>query len=271
MLLSLIDNNSILISGSGQGAMEKFKDDAVRKGKKLRLYIYLCLGCVVVSTVIVIFEAYALLALQFCDGEDLMSLYWSTWMMIQVGSLIAMVGIILAMCHSLKESKHPPWALALGTPVLVIAGFLHLFHTCTKSRVRKIKRSMSSSNIDDEENAIGPPMSQACVTLLHSRFDHSLTEHRNTIQAPDDTDDESIQGEFIGFTVEGGPIVRFNSRFANASFRGNMELLGYCNTDRPIVAYRKDSIKFLTDNDKGLCPKRVGEDEKDEEKVREVV
>lgn len=52
-------------------------------------------------------EAYALLALQFCDGEDLMSLYWSTWMMIQVGSLIAMVGIILAMLHSLKNSKHP--------------------------------------------------------------------------------------------------------------------------------------------------------------------
>ena len=52
-------------------------------------------------------EAYALLALQFCDGEDLMSLYWSTWTMIQVGSLIAMVGIILAMLHSLKNSRHP--------------------------------------------------------------------------------------------------------------------------------------------------------------------
>lgn len=108
-------------------------------------------------------EAYALLALQFCDGEDLMSLYWSTWMMIQVGSLIAMVGIILAMCHSLKESKHPPWALALGTPVLVIAGFLHLFHNCTKKRVKKIKESMSSSNLDDDSNTMGPPMSQAYV------------------------------------------------------------------------------------------------------------
>lgn len=52
-------------------------------------------------------EAYALLALQFCDGEDLMSLYWSTWTMIQVGSLIAIVGIILALCHSLRDSKHP--------------------------------------------------------------------------------------------------------------------------------------------------------------------
>lgn len=59
------------------------------------------------STVIVIMEAYALLALQFCDGEDLMSLYWSTWTMIQVGSLIAMVGIILALIHSLKNRRHP--------------------------------------------------------------------------------------------------------------------------------------------------------------------
>lgn len=60
-----------------------------------------------VSTVIVVMEVYALLALQFCDGEDLMSLYWSTWTMIQIGSLIAMVGIILAMLHSLRSSKHP--------------------------------------------------------------------------------------------------------------------------------------------------------------------
>lgn len=60
-----------------------------------------------VSTVIVVMEAYSLLALQFCDGEDLISLYWSTWTMIQVGSLIAMVGIILAMFHSLKERQHP--------------------------------------------------------------------------------------------------------------------------------------------------------------------
>ena len=60
-----------------------------------------------VSTVIVIMEAYSLLALQFCDGEDLISMYWSTWTMIQVGSLIAMVGIILAMFHSLKDRRHP--------------------------------------------------------------------------------------------------------------------------------------------------------------------
>lgn len=59
------------------------------------------------STVIVIMEAYAIMALQFCDGEDLISLYWSTWTMIQVGSLIAMVGIILALVNSLSNRRHP--------------------------------------------------------------------------------------------------------------------------------------------------------------------
>jgi hypothetical protein len=31
-----------------------------------------------------------------------------------------------------------PWALALGTPVLVIAGLLHLIHDCVKKRINKI-------------------------------------------------------------------------------------------------------------------------------------
>ncbi|KAL6849058.1 hypothetical protein ACO1O0_008588 [Amphichorda felina] len=226
----------------GQEAIERFGDNPKKRAKRLRLFIFLCLGCVMVSTVIVVMEVYALLALQFCDGEDLMSLYWSTWTMIQVGSLIAMVGIILAMLHSLKNSKHPPWALALGTPVLVIAGFLHLFHACAWSRVKKIKRSASRASNDDEAK-LGPPMSQA-----------------NTIQAADDESDETVQGEFIGFTVDGGPIVRFNKRFANA-LPENMELLGYCNSDRPIVAYQKDSIRFISDSDE-TRGRRSDKDEK---------
>lgn len=100
-------NADISFAPRGQEAIERFGDNPKKRAKRLRLFIFLCLGCVMVSTVIVVMEVYALLALQFCDGEDLMSLYWSTWTMIQVGSLIAMVGIILAMLHSLKNSKHP--------------------------------------------------------------------------------------------------------------------------------------------------------------------
>jgi len=63
--------------------------------------------CTAISVVAVTMESFALLALQFCDGEDLMMLYWSTWTMLQVGSVIAIFGVILAIFHSLRGRKHP--------------------------------------------------------------------------------------------------------------------------------------------------------------------
>ncbi|RFU80396.1 hypothetical protein TARUN_1862 [Trichoderma arundinaceum] len=168
-------------------------------------------------------EAFTLLALQFCDGENLMSLYWSTWTMIQVGSLIAMMGIILAMAHSLRNRRHPPWALALGTPVLVIAGLLHLIHDCTKKRVKKIRNgSVMKSN--------APSMSEV-----------------NTIQGNlEDDVENSILGEIVGFTVEGGPIVRFNDSIPlTLSPDYGFEVLGYCDGTRPVVAYQRGSVQFL--------------------------
>jgi hypothetical protein len=56
-----------------------------------------------------------------------------------------------------------------------------------------------------------------------------------------------MHGEFIGFTVNGGPIVRFtNGQISNLP--ESAELLGRCESNRPIVAYRKDSIRFITDS-----------------------
>lgn len=60
-----------------------------------------------VSVVACVMEVYALMALQFCDGEDLMPLYWSTWTMMQVGSVIAIFGILLAVFNSLRGNKNP--------------------------------------------------------------------------------------------------------------------------------------------------------------------
>ncbi len=59
------------------------------------------------SVVAIVMEVYALMALQFCDGEDLMSLYWSTWTMMQVGSLIAIFGILLSVTNSLRGNQNP--------------------------------------------------------------------------------------------------------------------------------------------------------------------
>ncbi|KAF1730551.1 hypothetical protein CRV24_010014 [Beauveria bassiana] len=157
-----ITNLLLLFFGSyvyikAQDALSKYTEYPGKLQKRLRICIGICTGCVLSSTVIVIMEAYALLALQFCDGEDLMSLYWSTWTMIQVGSLIAMVGVILAMVHTLRDKRHPPWALALGTPVLVIAGLLHMCYLCTKARFQSLRRKPSA----DTETE--PPFSRVYV------------------------------------------------------------------------------------------------------------
>jgi hypothetical protein len=67
----------------------------------------ICSVYAAISVVACIMEVFALMALQFCDGEDLMPLYWSTWTMMQVGSVIAIMGIMLAMSHSLRGTKNP--------------------------------------------------------------------------------------------------------------------------------------------------------------------
>ncbi|KAK5994103.1 hypothetical protein PT974_07543 [Cladobotryum mycophilum] len=225
----------------GQDALEKYSHDSRRRARSLRKYMLLCLGCVLLSTVLVVMEAYALLALQFCDGEDLMNLYWSTWTMIQIGSLIAMMGIILALAHSLRNRRHPPWALALGTPVLVIAGILHLIHDCTKKRVKR-RLSKSVASLDG-----GPSMSEV-----------------NTIQGNPE-DDVEIQGEFIGFTIDGGPIVRFNTA-SPVGFDPNCEVLGYSDGNRPLVAYQKDSIRFISAAQEKPAPSTDNKNEKEKER-----
>jgi hypothetical protein len=60
-----------------------------------------------VSSVAIVFEVYALLAMQFCEGEDLMAMFWSSWMVLQVGSEVAILGILLAVYHTMRGHKHP--------------------------------------------------------------------------------------------------------------------------------------------------------------------
>ncbi|KAJ3475737.1 hypothetical protein NLG97_g9355 [Lecanicillium saksenae] len=224
-----VTNLLLLFFGSfvyikAQDALSKYTESPGKLRKRLRTCIIICTACVLVSTVIVVMEAYTLLALQFCDGEDLMSLYWSTWTMIQIGSLIALVGVILAMFHTLRNKTHPPWALALGTPVLVIAGLLHMCYYCTRSRCKKLRRKYTSDT--DTE----PPMSRV-----------------NTIRrSSSDSIDETIRGEFIGFTVEGGPIVRFTNS-DNVNIPEGGVVLG-SSDGSIVVSYRRDSVRFLNED-----------------------
>ncbi|OAA49224.1 hypothetical protein ISF_09436 [Cordyceps fumosorosea ARSEF 2679] len=245
-----ISNLLLLFFGSfayikAQEALSNYTDHPRKLQKRLRLCICICTCCVLASTVIVVMEAYALLALQFCDGEDLMSLYWSTWTMIQVGSLIAIVGVILAMIHSLRNKQHPPWALAMGTPVLVIAGLLHMCFYSSKARLKKWFKK-SDSETTDKEKETEPPMSRVNTIGPGSR----------------ESVDETIIGQFIGFTVEGGPIVRFTNTDAIDLSAGG-ELLGRFDNNSVLVAYQRDSIRFLTDDwDNCETPKGQAQAEK---------
>lgn len=82
--------------------------------------------CAVVGTVSTIIEALAVLALEYCHGEDLTQFYWAFWGIIEVGACIALIGLAVYHIYSLSDKDHPPWMIALGTPVLVIAGLGHL-------------------------------------------------------------------------------------------------------------------------------------------------
>ncbi|XXG98902.1 hypothetical protein Hte_005233 [Hypoxylon texense] len=124
---------------------------------KLKYGLLWCTLLFLTAGVMLVFEVFCLLALQYCDGEDLMSLLWSTWTMLQLGSEIAILGIVLALWHHLYDIKHPLWALALGTPVLVVAGFGHVMHLALKVFYKKTKakrqaRKLSSSTAVTSEN-----------------------------------------------------------------------------------------------------------------------
>ncbi|KAI0388069.1 hypothetical protein F5Y04DRAFT_16953 [Hypomontagnella monticulosa] len=141
-----------------------FSEDVFRK--KVKLGLVWCTILFLTAAVLLVMEVFALLALQFCDGEDLMSLYWSTWTMLQLGSEMAILGINLALWHHLSNVRMPLWALALGTPVLVVAGFGHVIHVVfrklyKRARAHRHARKAASDVSDDTEKGTGTTSSSA--------------------------------------------------------------------------------------------------------------
>lgn len=88
--------------------------------------------CWFISITCAVFEVFALLNIQFCDGEDLITLYWSFWGFLQVGSILAIFGVILNLWIALANVHTPAWAVALGTPVLVFAALYWILHNVWK-------------------------------------------------------------------------------------------------------------------------------------------
>jgi hypothetical protein len=78
----------------------------------------MCFLCAVGCTAC---QAFTLLNLQYCQGEDLMQMYWTLWGILPVGSCVAIFGVMVQLCITMGEVEGPSWAVALGTPVLVFA------------------------------------------------------------------------------------------------------------------------------------------------------
>lgn len=99
----------------------EYREDLFRR--KLKRSLICCTGLFLLAAVFLVMEVFALLALQFCDGEDLMSLYWSTWTMLQLGSEIAILGIVLALWHHLCDVRHP-YVNPSNFPPLIFTSFM---------------------------------------------------------------------------------------------------------------------------------------------------
>jgi len=109
--------------------------------------------CLILSATAAVFECFALFNIEFCDGEDLMQLYWGFWSVLQVGSNIAILGVMVQFWIVLSDHETPSWAVALGTPVLVFAALGFVFHSIgaqTWDRCRG-KRPQAQEAEDPEE------------------------------------------------------------------------------------------------------------------------
>lgn len=131
--------------------------------------------CLVLYLAATIFEVLALFNIEFCDGENLMQMYWGFWSVLQVGSNIAILGVMVQFWIVLGDHETPSWAVALGTPVLVFAalGFvlksvwLQFWDRCRGKRgteVRdsdEVEKSGNTSEVDMDKCDRERPMSQA--------------------------------------------------------------------------------------------------------------
>ncbi|KAL3423805.1 hypothetical protein PVAG01_05552 [Phlyctema vagabunda] len=136
---------------SGQVNSRRYR----RKINRIRSrYLGIVGTCLLVSTMCVIFEAFAAFNIEYCDGEDLMQLYWGFWSILQVGSLIAILGVMLQFWIVMGSHELPSWGVALGTPVLVFAAIGWLMKQLSKRMWARCRgrKFVDDDNEDTSEN-----------------------------------------------------------------------------------------------------------------------
>ncbi|ROW11511.1 hypothetical protein VMCG_00988 [Cytospora schulzeri] len=177
------------------------------RDRHLRHCFWFCLVFGSVAFFVVVLEAFVIAALQFCDGEPLVSLYWATWTMLQVGGLIAIWGICLHVRHMITGKKHPPWALALGTPVLVVAGLGHYFQG-------KLRRSRAARSIKERSRSRGrswgrqPEALSEVPTIRASSSESNRRENGGDTPAARGDSSGEYNAKVIGYTKDGDIIIR---------------------------------------------------------------
>jgi len=123
-----------------------------RRIKRLQThYLSIVSLCFVLSVTCTVFEVFVLFNIEYCDGEDLIKLYWGFWSTMQVGSNIAIFGVILQLWIVLGSVQTPSWAVALGTPVLVFAALGWVCREISKQACKRVLRMKVSENDDDAD------------------------------------------------------------------------------------------------------------------------
>lgn len=138
--------------------IEGMSTDNLKRQRLLQKGFWAAIIGGLIACIFGVLAAFTLLTLQFCDNEPLASLYWSTWTVLVVGGIVAIFGIGLHIRHLIKSSRLPPWALALGTPVLVVAGLGHYFQgkltRKARSMVERTRDKRGRKGVHDVETDV---------------------------------------------------------------------------------------------------------------------
>ncbi|KAK2626251.1 hypothetical protein QTJ16_004513 [Diplocarpon rosae] len=156
---SLQHHKSIAITENDKSLPEGVRNSEehrTRNRRKRMRFLSIASLCLILSAVATVVECFALFSIEFCAGEDLMQLYWGFWSILQVGSNIAIVGVLVQFWIVLGDVETPSWAVALGTPVLVFAAVGFVFRAIWKEFLEKFT-GRRRKVVRDEESAAGEP------------------------------------------------------------------------------------------------------------------
>lgn len=130
---------------------------------------------------------------------------------------MAILGVSLNQWYGLNNRSQPPWAVALGTPVLIVAAIAHAGHSVVKDwreecRERKGERKGRTPSRGRRRSASATPSTMSAIPMSRAYvFPHSyrffsimLSHHRTTIvsQAPPGS-------RFVGFSLDNEPLFAF--------------------------------------------------------------